>query len=72
MFLFRHLRAASLFSDDVVLLASTHRDLQQALGWFAVICEAAGIRVSTSKSEAMVHCQIKVACSFWVRSELLP
>ena len=30
------------------------------------------LRVSTSKSEAMVLCQKKVDCSPWVGSELLP
>ncbi|KAK3528229.1 hypothetical protein QTP86_027680, partial [Hemibagrus guttatus] len=39
---------------DVVLLAPSSLDLQHALGHFAVECEAAGMRVSTSKSEAMV------------------
>ena len=35
------LRIASLlFADDVVLLASTHCDFQQALGQFAAECEA--------------------------------
>ncbi|KAK3537395.1 hypothetical protein QTP70_008853 [Hemibagrus guttatus] len=43
-----------LFADDVVLLAPSSLDLQQALGCFAAECEAAGMRVSTSKSEAMV------------------
>uniref|UniRef100_A0A671WJG1 Reverse transcriptase domain-containing protein n=1 Tax=Sparus aurata TaxID=8175 RepID=A0A671WJG1_SPAAU len=43
-----------LFADDVVLLAPSGRDLQHALGRFAAECEAAGMRISTSKSEAMV------------------
>ncbi|KAK3543016.1 hypothetical protein QTP70_008703 [Hemibagrus guttatus] len=38
-------------SYDVVLLASSSLDLQHALGRFAAECEAAGMRVSTSKSE---------------------
>ncbi|KAK3568914.1 hypothetical protein QTP86_019558 [Hemibagrus guttatus] len=38
-------------------------DLQHALGHFAAECEAAGMRVSTSKSEAMVLDQKKVACT---------
>ena len=29
-------------------------DLQLSLGWFAAECEAAGMRISTFKSEAMV------------------
>ncbi|TWW62708.1 hypothetical protein D4764_04G0013550 [Takifugu flavidus] len=43
-----------LFADDVVLLAPSNRDLQQMLGRFATECEAAGMRISTSKSESMV------------------
>ncbi|KAK3523556.1 hypothetical protein QTP70_002465 [Hemibagrus guttatus] len=35
-------------------------------------CEAAGMRVSTSKSEAMVLDQKKVACTLQVGGELLP
>ncbi|KAI3369679.1 hypothetical protein L3Q82_024522 [Scortum barcoo] len=40
--------------DDVVLLALSSQDLQHVLEWFAAECEAAGMRISTSKSEAMV------------------
>ncbi|TWW64123.1 hypothetical protein D4764_03G0011310 [Takifugu flavidus] len=43
-----------LFADDVVLLASFARDLQLSLDRFAAACEAAGMKISTSKSEAMV------------------
>ncbi|TWW57364.1 hypothetical protein D4764_07G0000830 [Takifugu flavidus] len=43
-----------LFADDVVLLASSACDLQRSLDRFAAACEAAGIKISTSKSEAMV------------------
>ena len=43
-----------LFADDVVLLAFLNSDLQLALGRFAAECEAAGMTISTSKSEAMV------------------
>ena len=49
--------ASLLLADDVVLLASSDRDFQHALGRFAVECEAVGMRVSTSKSEAMVLCR---------------
>ncbi|XP_042278774.1 uncharacterized protein LOC121904981 isoform X1 [Thunnus maccoyii] len=63
--------ASLLSADDVVLLASTHCHLQQALGWFAAECEAVGTRVSTPKSEAMVLSLKKVDCSLWVGSELL-
>ena len=47
-------------SDDVVLLASWKSDLQLSLGRFAAQCDAAGMRVSTSKSEAMVLSQKRV------------
>ncbi|KAI3357062.1 hypothetical protein L3Q82_015445 [Scortum barcoo] len=40
--------------NDVVLLASSSQDLQHVLERFAAECEAAGMRISTSKSEAMV------------------
>jgi len=62
---FGDLRIASLlFADDVVLWATSDRDL-------AAECEAVGMRVSTSKSEAMVLCQKTVECSLLVGSELL-
>ncbi|KAI3367555.1 hypothetical protein L3Q82_026398 [Scortum barcoo] len=42
-------------ADDVVLMASSSgQDLQHVLERFAAECEAAGMRISTSKSEAMV------------------
>ncbi|TWW63998.1 hypothetical protein D4764_03G0010060 [Takifugu flavidus] len=51
---FGDLRIGSLlFADDVVLLASSARDLQLSLDRFAAACEAAGMKISTSKSEAM-------------------
>lgn len=40
-------------------------------GWFAVECEAVGMRVSTSKSDAMGLCWNTVNCSSRVGSELL-
>ena len=43
-----------LFADDVVLLASSDRDLQLSLDRFAAECEAAGMRISTFKSKSMV------------------
>ncbi|KAK3530893.1 hypothetical protein QTP70_004413 [Hemibagrus guttatus] len=61
-----------LFADDVVLLAPSSLDLQHALGRFAAECEAAGMRVSTSKSEAMVLDWKKVACTLQVGGEFLP
>ena len=46
---FGDLRIGSLlFADDVVLLASSGRDLQLSLERFAAECEAAGMRISTS------------------------
>ncbi|KAK3521248.1 hypothetical protein QTP70_001543 [Hemibagrus guttatus] len=59
-------------SYDVVLLAPSSLDLQHALGHFAAECEAAGMRVSTSKSEAMVLDRKKVACTLQVGGEVLP
>ncbi|KAK0135127.1 hypothetical protein N1851_029060 [Merluccius polli] len=80
--------ATLLFADDVVLLDSSDRDLQHfvlwtwrrlttvspppALGRFAAECEVVGMKVSTSKSEAMVLCWKTVECSLRVGSELLP
>jgi len=70
---FGDLRIASLlFADYVVLLATSDRDLQHALEQFAAKREAVRMRVSTSKSEAMVLCRKTVECSLRVGSELLP
>ncbi|KAK3566846.1 hypothetical protein QTP86_004550 [Hemibagrus guttatus] len=55
-----------------LLLAPSSLDLQHALGRFAAECEAAGMRVSTSKSEAMVLDRKKVACPLQVGGEVLP
>ncbi|GAA6064832.1 receptor-type tyrosine-protein phosphatase F-like, partial [Tachysurus ichikawai] len=65
-----HRISSLLFADDVVLLASSNQDLQCALGRFAAECEAAGMRISTSKSEAMVLSRKRVACplSGWWRA----
>ena len=61
-----------LFADDVVLLASSEHDLQRALEWFAAKCEAVGMRVSTSKSEAIVLCRNRwIAPSRWGKSYCL-
>ncbi|KAK3508878.1 hypothetical protein QTP70_012511 [Hemibagrus guttatus] len=67
-----HRISSLIFADDVVLLASSSLDLQHALGRFAAECEAAGMRVSTSKSEAMVLDWKKVACTLQVGGEVLP
>ncbi|TWW61317.1 hypothetical protein D4764_05G0014070 [Takifugu flavidus] len=64
--------ASLLFADDVVLLASSARDLQLSLDRFAAACEAAGMRISTSKSEAMVLNRKKVECLLRVKEEILP
>ena len=67
---FGHFRIGSLlFANDVVLLAPTVCDLQLSLDRFAAKCEAAGIKISTSKSEAMVLTRKKVerggSCPKW-------
>ena len=60
-----------LKSLDVVGL-SWSQDLQHVLGWFAAKCEAAGKKISTSKSETMALDRKKVACSLRVGGEFLP
>ncbi|KAI3368412.1 hypothetical protein L3Q82_025369 [Scortum barcoo] len=70
-----HRISSLLFADDVVLLASSSQDLQHVLGRFAAECEAtlAGMRISTSKSEAMVLDRKRVAkCPLQVSGEVLP
>ncbi|KAI3358108.1 hypothetical protein L3Q82_003116 [Scortum barcoo] len=57
-----HRISSLLFADDVVLMASSGQDLQHVLERFAAECEAAGMRISTSKSEAMVLDRKRVAC----------
>ena len=61
-----------LFADDMVLLASSNSDLQLSLGRFAAECEAVGMKISPSKSEAMVLSWKSVECPFWVGGESLP
>ncbi|KAI3357036.1 hypothetical protein L3Q82_003671 [Scortum barcoo] len=58
--------------NDVVLMASSSQDLQHVLGRFAAECEVAGMRISTSKSEAMVLDRKRVACPLQVGGEVLP
>ncbi|TWW53255.1 hypothetical protein D4764_0018220 [Takifugu flavidus] len=65
-------RVSAFCGDDVVLLASSARDLQLSLDRFAAACEAAGMRISTSKSEAMVLDRKKVECLLRVKEEILP
>ncbi|KAK7926050.1 hypothetical protein WMY93_008360 [Mugilogobius chulae] len=54
-----HRISSLLFADDVVLMASSNQDLQHVLERFAVECEAAGMKISSSKSEVMVLDQKK-------------
>ncbi|TWW73543.1 hypothetical protein D4764_15G0009370 [Takifugu flavidus] len=61
-----------LFADDVVLLASSARDLQRSLDRFATECEVPGMKISTSKSDAMVLNRKKVECLLQVKEEILP
>ncbi|KAI3367896.1 hypothetical protein L3Q82_026726, partial [Scortum barcoo] len=51
---------------------SSSQDLQRVLERFAAECEAAGMRISTSKSEAMVLDRKRVACPLRVGGEVLP
>ncbi|XDV31537.1 hypothetical protein PO909_002528 [Leuciscus waleckii] len=67
-----HTISSLLFADDVVVLASSDQDLQHALGRFAAECEAAGMKISTSKSEAMVLSRKRVVCPLQVGGEFLP
>ncbi|KAK7915621.1 hypothetical protein WMY93_011382 [Mugilogobius chulae] len=67
-----HRISSLLFADDVVLMASSNQDLQHALGRFAAECEAAGMKISSSKSEAMVLDRKKVPCPLQVGGESLP
>ncbi|KAK3550607.1 hypothetical protein QTP70_000697 [Hemibagrus guttatus] len=69
--LLRAVRSLCNRSRSLVRIAGC-LDLQHALGCFAAECEAAGMRVSTSKSEAMVLDRKKVACTLQVGGELLP
>ena len=64
--------ASLLFADDVVLMASSAVDLQHSLDQFVAECEAAGMRISTSKSEAMVLSRKPVDCLLRVGNECLP
>jgi len=46
--------------------------LRHSLGRFAAKCEVTGMRVSTSKFEAMVLCRKPVDCSLQLGTECLP
>ena len=59
-----------LFADDVVLMASSVVDLQCSLDQFAAECEAAGMRISTSNSEAMALSRKAVDCLLQNETEM--
>ncbi|XP_077441792.1 uncharacterized protein LOC144063805 [Vanacampus margaritifer] len=59
-------------TNDVVLLASSSRDLQLSLELFAAECEAVEMKISTSKSQTMVLSQKSVECPLRVGDEILP
>uniref|UniRef100_A0A8D3C086 Reverse transcriptase domain-containing protein n=1 Tax=Scophthalmus maximus TaxID=52904 RepID=A0A8D3C086_SCOMX len=61
-----------LFADDVVLMEPSVCDLQHSLDQFAAECGAVGMRISTSKSEAMVLSRKPVDCLLPVGNEPLP
>ncbi|KAJ0004772.1 hypothetical protein NQD34_010986 [Periophthalmus magnuspinnatus] len=67
-----HRISSLLFADEFVLMASSNQGLQQALGRFAAECEVAGMRISSTKSEAMVLDRKKVVCPLRVGGESLP
>ncbi|KAK7884420.1 hypothetical protein WMY93_027543 [Mugilogobius chulae] len=67
-----HRISSLLFADDVVLMAPSSQHLQHALGRFAAECEAAGMKISSSKSKAMVLDRKKVPCPLQVGGESLP
>ncbi|XP_042342820.1 calcium-dependent protein kinase 2-like [Plectropomus leopardus] len=65
-FLRKRLRISKRLSeDDAVLLASSYGDLQHARGRFAAECKAVGMRVSTSKSDAMILSRKAVDRPLW-------
>lgn len=50
------------FADDVIFLASSRGGLQLALEQLTAECEVAGMKISTSKSVAMIVNQQRVEC----------
>lgn len=67
---FGGLRIASLlFANDMVQLASLVCDLQHSLDRFAAECEVAWMRISTSKSDALVLSRKLVDCLLQVENE---
>ncbi|KAI3355708.1 hypothetical protein L3Q82_004202 [Scortum barcoo] len=69
--LLRAVRSLYDRSRSLVRIAGS-QDLQHVLERFAAECEAAGMRISTSKSEAMVLDRKRVACPLQVGGEVLP
>ena len=64
------LKIASLrFADDAVLMAPSALDLQHSLDQFLAECGAAGMKISTSKSEAMILGRKPVDCLLRVGNE---
>ena len=61
-----------LFANEVVLLASSTCDLQLLLEQFTAKFKAAGMRISTSRSETMVLSWKWVKCSLHVGTKVLP
>ncbi|KAK3534172.1 hypothetical protein QTP86_002515 [Hemibagrus guttatus] len=53
-------------------VSNVSQDLQHALGQFAAECKAAGMRIITFKSKAMVLDRKKVACPRQVGGEFIP
>ncbi|KAI3373305.1 hypothetical protein L3Q82_006600 [Scortum barcoo] len=64
-------RGQALCCRSLVRIAGS-QDLQHVLERFAAECEAAGMRISTSKSEAIVLDRKRVACPLRVGGEVLP
>ncbi len=60
------------YADDVVLMASSVCDLQHSLDRFTAEGETARMRISTSKSEALVLSRKLVDCPLQVGNESLP
>ncbi|KAK0135268.1 TATA box-binding protein-associated factor RNA polymerase I subunit A [Merluccius polli] len=67
VYLYRHLKKRNAPEKKL-----RNRDLQLSLDRFAAECEAAGMRISTSKSESMVLNRKRVECTLRVGAEILP
>lgn len=57
------------FADDVVLLVSSDSDCLLALRQFAAEYEVGWMRISPTKSEAMVLTQKKEWCVLWIKDK---